>query len=197
MTIVRSLKHRRKKKPPSALARSWRLARFLERKSAGNPELASPEDKQNIAAVSQLKQESVNSLREKELENTSPTSGSKGNPASLENPAQARASESDSDLLFEQTILKVVLDTSDSDNDVSSIHVNNLCANCKHMPQTGKYLVRDVILLASAVLSARKRTDFHRFAYSVVTKRSALNTKRSNFISATWNCNRNITERYK
>ena len=78
---VNPVKRRRKKKPPSALARSRRrLSRFLEKKSAGNQELASPEDKQNIASVHQLlKLESVNDFPcEKELENAGPTSGSKG-----------------------------------------------------------------------------------------------------------------------
>ena len=53
------------------------------------------------------------------------------------NPAQAQASEPDSDIPFEHAMLKQVLDTlEDGDYDNSSITVNNLCANCKHPPKT-------------------------------------------------------------
>ena len=48
---VNPVKRRRKKKYSFALARSKeRLARFLEKKSTGKPDLASPEDKK-ISAV--------------------------------------------------------------------------------------------------------------------------------------------------
>ena len=64
--IVNPVKRRRKKKSPSALARSKeRLKNFLEKKSAGKPDLASPEDK-GISAVP-FEQDAC----AKELENTS------------------------------------------------------------------------------------------------------------------------------
>ena len=68
-------RRRKKKKFPSALARSMnRHRRFLEKKLAGKPDLASPEDKR-ISAVPSTKggeQDSYNSLCVYELENTSP-----------------------------------------------------------------------------------------------------------------------------
>ena len=67
---VKSVKRRRRKKnrSPSALARSRkRHAWFLEKKLAGKPDLASPEEDQ---------QNSDNSVCVKELENTSLSCGS-------------------------------------------------------------------------------------------------------------------------
>ena len=72
-------------------------SRSLEKKSAGKPDLASPEDKQSITAVQRSReQESENapSAKPKELENSSPTCGRKKDSGSLENHKQAQASES-------------------------------------------------------------------------------------------------------
>ena len=63
---------RKKKKSPSALARSRdRNRRFLERKLAGKPDLALPGDKRIAAVPTRSEQDSDNSPCEKELENTS------------------------------------------------------------------------------------------------------------------------------
>ena len=69
VTGCTTVKHRQKKnRSPSALARSrTRHAQFLEKKLAGKPDLASPEEDQ---------QDSDNSVCVKELENTSLASGS-------------------------------------------------------------------------------------------------------------------------
>ena len=74
------MKRRRRKKnrSPSALDRSRkRHARFLEKKLAGKPDLASPEEDQ---------QDSDNSVCVKELENTSLSCGSNSDLVSSENP---------------------------------------------------------------------------------------------------------------
>ena len=106
-TSVKPVKRRRRKKnrSPSALARSRkRQARFLEKKLAGNPDLASPEEDQ---------QNSDNSVCVKELENTSPACGSKRDLVSSENPTPRPAA--DPDLLYEQAILREFSNTIDSD----------------------------------------------------------------------------------
>ena len=78
---VNPVKRQRKKKPHSTVASSRiRIVRFLEKKSAGKPDSASPEDNQSITAVPRLReQESESALSEKpkELKNTSPTCGRK------------------------------------------------------------------------------------------------------------------------
>ena len=120
----------KKKKSPSALARSRdRHTRFLEKKLAGNPGLASPEGK-SVTAVPR-KQDSDNSRCAKELENTSLTCGSRSNrnSVSLENPTPA----SDLDLIHGS------LDTTDSDDndgDVSSATVYSIiCSNVSIHPE--------------------------------------------------------------
>ena len=71
-------RRRKKNRSPSALARSRkRHARFLEKKLAGKPDLASPEEDQ---------QDSDNSVCVKELENTSLACGSNRDLVSSENP---------------------------------------------------------------------------------------------------------------
>ena len=127
------VKRRRKKtKYPSTLARSQeKIKCFLENKSSGKPDLASPEDK-GITVVP-CKQDSVNSLRVKELENTSlACSSSSGELMSSENPTSDPTS--DADLLNEQEILREYLDTVnlDSDDDMCSVSV---CGSCKRQPK--------------------------------------------------------------
>ena len=91
---------------PSTLARSRkRHARFLEKKLAGKPDLASSEEDQ---------QDSNNSVCAKELENTSLACGSNSDLVSSENPTPSPAA--DPDLLNEQAILREFLDTIDSDD---------------------------------------------------------------------------------
>ena len=93
---VKPVKRRRRKKnrSTSALARSRkRHARFLEKKSAGKPDLASPEEDQQV---------SDNSVFVKELENTSLSCGSNSDLVSSENPTPSPAA--DPDLLNEQAI---------------------------------------------------------------------------------------------
>ena len=99
---MKPVKRRRRKKnrSPSALAHSRRHTRILEKKLAGNPDLASPED-------------SDNSLCVKELENTNPACGSKRDLVSSENSTPRPAA--DPVLLNEQAILREFPDTSDSD----------------------------------------------------------------------------------
>ena len=122
---------------PSALARSRkRHVPFLEKKLAGKPGPASPEEDQ---------QDSDNSVCIKELENTSLACGSNRDLVSLENPTPSPASEPD--LLNEQAILCEFLDTidsGDSDNDVvvSSASVYSVCSNCKHPSKKGEDLKR-------------------------------------------------------
>ena len=72
------IRRRLKNRSPSALSRSRkRHARFLEKKLAGKPDLASPEEDQ---------QDSDNSVCVKELENTSLACGSSRHLVSSENP---------------------------------------------------------------------------------------------------------------
>ena len=83
-TTVKPVKRRRLKKnrSPSVLARSRkRHTRFLEKKLAGKPDLASPEEDQ---------QDSDNSVCVKELENTSLSCGSNSDLVSSENPHQVQ-----------------------------------------------------------------------------------------------------------
>ena len=127
---------KRKKKPPTAVARSRRrIARFLERKSVGKPDFASPEDKQSITAVPRSRAQepdSALSAKPKELENINLTCGRKKNSVSLDNQKQPKASESDIDM-SEQAILQDFRNTlsksevnSDDSVDVSSLLVNNV-----------------------------------------------------------------------
>ena len=95
---------------------------FLEKKLAGKPDLALPEEAQ---------QDSDNSVCVKELENTSLACDSNRDLVSLENPTPSPAA--DPDLLNEQAILREFLDTIDSDvsdGDVSSVF--SVCSFCKH-----------------------------------------------------------------
>ena len=88
-TTGKSVRRRRWKKnrSPSALAHSRkRHARFLEKKLAGKPDLASPEEDQ---------QDSDNSVCVKELENTSLACGSNRDLGSLENPTPSPAADPD------------------------------------------------------------------------------------------------------
>ena len=134
-TTVKPVKrcHRKKNRSPSALARSRkRHTRFLEKKLAGKPDLASPEEEQ---------QDSDNSVCVKELENTGLACGSNRDLVSSENPTPSPAA--DPDLLNKQAILREFLDTIDSDDgddDVSSVY--SVCSNCKHPAKKGEDLKR-------------------------------------------------------
>ena len=108
-----------------------RHARFLEKKLAGKPDLASPEEDQ---------QDSDNSVYVKELENISLACGSNRDLVSSENTTPSPASDPDLLSLNEQAFLCEFLDTidnDDSDNDVavSSASVYSVCSNCKHPPK--------------------------------------------------------------
>ena len=88
-TTVKPVKRRRQKKnrSPSALARSRkRHALFLEKKLAGKPDLASPEEDQQALD---------NSVCVKELENTSIACGSNRDLVSPENPTPSPAADPD------------------------------------------------------------------------------------------------------
>ena len=88
-TTVKPVKRRRRKKNriPSALVPSRkRHAGFLEKKLAGKPDLASPEEDQ---------QDSDNSVCVKELENTSLACGSNRDLVSSENPTPSPAADPD------------------------------------------------------------------------------------------------------
>ena len=164
-TTVKPVKRRRRKKnrSPSALARSRkRHARFLEKKLAGKPDLASPEEDQ---------QDLNNSVCVKELENTSLACGSSRDLASSENPTPSPATDPD---------LREFLDTFDSDDsdddsdiDVSSVY--SVCSNCKHPAKKGEDLKRCSrchITRYCSVQCQKKDWDFHRFACAVVAKKS-------------------------
>ena len=132
--------------------------------------MASPEEDQ---------QDSDNSVCVKELENTSLACGSNRDLVSSENPTPSPA---DPDLLSlsEQAILCEILDTidsDDSDNDVvvSSASVYSVCSNCKQPPKKGEDLKRCSRCQFTRYCSEqcqRKDWDFHRFACSVVAKKS-------------------------
>ena len=86
---------RKKNRSPSALARSRkRHARFLEKKLAGKPDLASPEEDQ---------QDLDNSVCAKELGNTSLACGSNSDSVSSENPTPKIVSEYDQEIPQSQT----------------------------------------------------------------------------------------------
>ena len=174
-TTVKPVKRRRRKKnrSPSALARSRkRHARFLEKKLAGKPDLASPEEDQQDS--------DINLVCVKELENTSLACGSNRDLVSSENPAPSPASDPDLLSVSEQAILCDILDTTDSDdsdNDVgvSSASVYSVCSNCKQPPKKGEDLKRCSRCQFTRYCSEqcqRKDWDFHRFACSVVAKKS-------------------------
>ena len=150
-----------------------RHTRFLEKKLAGKPDLALPEEK-SITTVPGFP-DAVDSLCVKELENTSPVGGSSRDLVSLEDPTSSP--DSDPDLsINERAILRKFLDTvntdsEDSDDDLSSVH----CASCKRPPEKGEELKRCLrchIARYFSVQCQRKDWDFHRFACSVVAKRS-------------------------
>ena len=142
---VNPVKRRRKKKSPSALVCSKeRLARFLEKKSAGKPDLASPEDKR-ITAVP-CEQDSC----AKELENTS---------LGIRKSLDLTCGTSDTDLLAqEQEILREFLDTTDidldSDDDVSRI----ISANVNQKKERTLNIARAVRLHSTVVLIGRENT---------------------------------------
>ena len=174
-TTVKPVKRRRPKKnrSPSALARSRkRHARFLEKKLAGKPDLDSPEEDQQDT--------DINPVCVKELENTSLACGSNRDLVSSENPAPSPASDPDLLSVSEQAILCEILDTidsDDSDNDVvvSSASVYSVCSNCKQPPKKGEDLKRCSRCQFTRYCSEqcqRKDWDFHRFACSVVAKKS-------------------------
>ena len=164
-TTGKSVRRRRQKKnrSPSALACSRkRHALFLEKKLAGKPDLASPEEGQ---------QDSDNSVLVKELENTSLACGSNRDLVSSENPTPSPTA--DPDLLKEQAILHEFLDTIDSDDDVSSVY--SVCSNCKHTAKKGEDLKRCSrchITRYCSVQCQKKDWEFHRFACAVVAKKS-------------------------
>ena len=176
-TTVKPVRRRRRKKnqSPSALARSRkRHTRFLEKKLAGKPDLALPEEK-SITTVPGFP-DAVDSLCVKELENTSPVGGSSRDLVSLEDPTSSP--DSDPDLsINERAILRKFLDTvntdsEDSDDDLSSVH--SVCSNCKRPPEKGEELKRCLrchIARYFSIQCQRKDWDFHRFACSDVAKR--------------------------
>ena len=142
-----------------------RHARFLEKKLAGKPDLASPEEDQQDTDINQG------------LENTSLACGSNRDLVSSENPAPSSASDPDLLSVSEQAILCEILDTIDSDNDVvvSSASVYSVCSNGKQPPQKGEDLKRCSRCQFTHYCSEqcqRKDWDFHRFACSVVAKKS-------------------------
>ena len=164
-TTVKPVKRRRRKKnrSPSALARSRkRHARFLEKKLAGKPDLASPEEDQ---------QDLNNSVCVKELENTSLACGSNRDLVSSENPTPSPATDPD---------LREFLDTfdtddSDDDSDIDVSSVYSVCSNCKHPAKKGEDLKRCSrchITRYCSVQCQKKDWDFHRFACAVVAKKS-------------------------
>ena len=173
-TTVKPVKRRRRKnRSPSALARSRkRHARFLEKKLAGKPDLALPEEDQQ--------DKYINPVCVKELENTSLACGSNRDLVSSENPAPSPASDPDLLSVSEQAILCEILDTidsDDSDNDVvvSSASVYSVCSNCKQPPKKGEDLKRCSRCQFTRYCSEqcqRKDWHFHRFACSVVAKKS-------------------------
>ena len=165
---AKPVKHRRKKKKsPSALARSRdRHRRFLQKKLAGKSDLASPEDKR-ISTISTREQDSDNSLCATELKYTFPKScGSSGDPVSLETPTPARAS--DPDLVNEQATLLEYLDTQsiDSDGVVSS---DSVCADCGRPPKKRQdpYVARTIIYPSTAAFSARRLLGLFRCGQEV------------------------------
>ena len=147
---------------------------FWKKKLAGKSVLALPEEK-SITTVPGVP-DAVDSLCVKELENTSPVGGSSRDLVSLEDPTSSP--DSDPDLsINERAILRKFLDTAnidsdDSDDDLSSVHV---CSNCKHPSEKGEELKRCSrchITRYCSIQCQRKDWDFHRFACSVVAKRS-------------------------
>ena len=152
---MKPVKRRRRKK--LALARSRkRHARFLEKKLAGKPDLASPEEDQQDT--------DINPVCVKELENTSLACGSNRDLVSSENPAPSPASDPDLLSVSEQAILCEILDTidsDDSDNDVvvSSASVYMFVLTVSNHPKKERTLnvVRAVNLPATAASSARGR----------------------------------------
>ena len=171
-TAKKPVRRRRQKNiSPSALARSRkRHAQFLEKKLAGTPDLASPEEDQQDT--------DINPVCVKELENTSLACGSNRDLVSSENPTPSLAA--DPDLLNEQAILceflDPTIDSDDSDNDVvvSSASVYSVCSNCKHPPKKRENLKRCLRCHINRYCSkqCQKDWDFHRFACSVVAKKS-------------------------
>ena len=97
---------------------------------------------------------------------------------SSENPTPSPAP--DPNLLNEQAILCEFLDTinsDDSDNDVtvSSASVYSVCSNCKHPLKKGEDLKRCSrchIIRYCSDQCQKKDWDFHRFACSVVARKS-------------------------
>ena len=176
---VSPLKRHRKKKSPSALARSkQRLKHFLEQKSAGKPDSASPEDK-GITTVP-CGQDSVNSSNSKDLKSLeNPTSApssdasgdltcgeSSGKPTHLEAPRQLTLVVKSDSVTEEQAILCGA--DIDSDDDFSD---TGLCANCNRAPTEGdelKSCARCHFTRYCSVKCQRKDLSFHRFAFSVV-----------------------------
>ena len=177
-TSAKPVRRRRRKKnqSPSALARSRkRHARFLEKKLPGKPDLASPEEK-SITTVPGVP-DAVDSHCVRELENTSLVCGSSRDLVPLEDPTSSP--DSDPDLsINELAILRKFLDTvnidsDDSDDDLGSLHC--ACSSCKRTPKKGediKRCPRCHIARYCSVQCQRKDWDFHRFACSVVAKRS-------------------------
>ena len=119
-----------------------RHVRFLEKKLAGKPDLALPEEK-SITTVPGVP-DAVDSLCVKELENTSPIGGSNRDLVSLEDPTSSP--DSDPDLsINKRAILRKFLDTvnidsDNSDDDLGSLHC--ACSSCKHPPKKGEELKR-------------------------------------------------------
>ena len=164
MKPVRRLRGKKNNRSPSALARSRkRHAHFLERKLSGKQVLASSEDQQD----------SDDSLRVNELENTSLACGSNRDMMPSENPTPTPTA--DLDLLNERTILQEFLDKKNIDSDDSDNEVNSVCSNCKQPSKKGEDLKRCShchITRYCSVQCQRKDWDFHRFACSVVAKRA-------------------------
>ena len=150
-TSAKPVRRRRRNKNrfPSALAPSRkRHARFLEKKLAGKPDLALPEEK-SITTVPGVP-DAVDPLCVKELENTSPVGGSSRDLVSLEDPTSSP--DSDPDLsIMERAILRKFLDTvyidsDDSDDDLGILHC--ACSSFKRPPKKGEELKRCSALFA-------------------------------------------------
>ena len=167
---VKPVKRRRKKNSPSALARSKRrLERFLEKKSAGKPDVASPGETGTPVSPQQdsvILQDSLTCGSVRDLTFSD-------QPTSVENPqaeADLQAQEKEILLKFLHT---VDIDSDDDDDHEDSISV---CANCKHLPTSREDLILCSLCRITQYCSVscqRKDSDFHRFSCGLVAKGSS------------------------
>ena len=165
---MKPVKHRRKNSP-SALAHSKnRLERFLEKKSAGKPDLTSPEDKETPVYP---QQDSV-------ILKDSLTSGSVRDLKFSEQPASVENAQAEAHLQAqEQEILLKFLHTVDIDSDDDDDHEDSIsvCDNCKHRPTRREDLIHCSLCRITQYCSVscqRKDSDFHRISCALVAKGS-------------------------